>query len=202
MPISYAVFCLQKNRYLPPTRRSTSQIGKVQPLWMPSQRVRSSGFVQASKTSSRGASNTRVIAISRSLGVVISSFAALAIMALPFSLRRLELVEQRVEPLVVAFPDLPVVLEPLRRVRERLALDPRRPALRLAAARDEPGALEHLQVLRHRRLRHREPLGQLRNGRIAGREPGEDRPAGRVRERRERRVEPPVGRSITGRLHN
>ena len=50
-----------------------SHTAKDQPSGPVSQRRTSSGFVNASNTSARGASNTRVMAISRSDGVVMCS---------------------------------------------------------------------------------------------------------------------------------
>src|SRR5258706_16002180 len=55
-------------RHAPPTFRSASQTTSDQPLG-PNQRLSSSGLVNASKTSRRGASKTRVITTSRSVGV-------------------------------------------------------------------------------------------------------------------------------------
>ena len=52
-----------------------------------------------------------------------------------------------VEPLG---PDLAVALDPVDRAVEGLGLEPARPVLGVAAPGDEPGALEHLQVLRDR----------------------------------------------------
>src|SRR3989304_4679078 len=60
-------------RQAPPTRRSTSQTTRFQPGGPPAQRLRSSGLVEASKTSRRGASKTRVMAISRSDGILTCS---------------------------------------------------------------------------------------------------------------------------------
>src|SRR5688500_11227861 len=59
----------------------------------------------------------------------------------------LELVEQRVEELEVPLPELAVVLQPRGRLRERLRLEPTRPALPIPTARDQARALEHLEVL-------------------------------------------------------
>ena len=53
----------------------------------------------------------------------------------------------------------------------------------------KPGALENAEVLRDGGERHGEGLGQLRHGGLAARQPREDRPAGRVRQGRKRRVE-------------
>src|SRR6266478_9698601 len=56
-------------RQAPPTFRSISQTTNDQPRG-PNQRLNSSGLVKASKIRRRGASKTRVITTSRSVGVV------------------------------------------------------------------------------------------------------------------------------------
>jgi hypothetical protein len=58
--------------------------------------------------------------------------------------------------------------------------------LRLAAADDQSGALEPLQVARDRRQAHRKGLSELVDRRLALGESGEDRPARRIGERGER----------------
>jgi hypothetical protein len=50
--------------------------------------------------------------------------------------------------------------------------------------------LQHFEVPGDGREADRERLGELRDGGVAVREPGEDRPAGRVCQRREDRAEP------------
>src|SRR5437773_2514127 len=70
--------------------------------------------------------------------------------------------------------------EKSRGPNQRLRLESARPPLRVAAARDEPRMLEHLEVLRDRRLTHCERLGQVHHARLARREPGENRPSRRV----------------------
>ena len=61
----------------------------------------------------------------------------------------LQLIQQGVEALEAALPKPAVALQPCAGVCERLAFDPGRSALRVTAARDQPGALQHLQVLGH-----------------------------------------------------
>ena len=186
----------------------------------PSQRLSSSGLVQASKTRLRGASKVRVMAISRSEGVVTCNFPAffavlfelfavsftfcfigrspLSLSGLTSFLLGLQLFEQGVEALVIALPELAVALQPLGCFRERLRLELSRPPLRVTAARNQAGPLQHLEVLGDRRLTDRERLRQLRNRRLTRGEPGKDRPPGRVRERCERSVKAAGGRlSIT-----
>src|SRR4051812_40647113 len=68
----------------------------------------------------------------------------------------LELFEQHVQPLELRLPEAAVVLQPAIRLAEGCCLDAARTALRVAAARDQPGALEHLEMFRDRRLAHGE----------------------------------------------
>src|SRR6478735_83875 len=114
---------------------------------MPHQRRTCSGLVIASNTSARGASKRRVRTISRSDGVVAlneSVFAApLPIM---FLLLLSEFTEVDVEPIETRVPEVAIALRPVRDLLQRFPLDPARPPLRLAPARDEPGALEHPEV--------------------------------------------------------
>src|SRR5207247_1433691 len=108
----------------------------------------------------------------------------------------LELVEQRIEAPVVPFPQTAIAFQPLGSFSEPLGLEAARPPLRVAAARNQAGALQHLQVLGDRRLAHRERLGQLRHRRLTRRQAGEDRPPGGIGEGREDGVE------AVCRLHN
>jgi hypothetical protein len=69
--------------------------------------------------------------------------------------------------------------------RAARGLEVARTPLARPRARDEGGVFEHLQVARHGRHRHREGSAELRDRRVALRQLGEDRPTGRVGERRE-----------------
>src|SRR6266542_3270541 len=120
--------------------------------------------VCASNTRSRGASKTRVMTISRSEGVVtVSLLLPLPPIALLLS-SRLELVQVLVQPIVTLLPEATVPLGPLGNLLERLRPQPGGTPLPLPAPRDEPGALQHLQVLRDRRQAHLERLRQLGDG--------------------------------------
>src|SRR5436309_9444925 len=101
----------------------------------------------------------------------------------------LELVEQRIEAPVVPFPQTAIAFQPLGSSPGPLGLEAARPPLRVAAARNQAGALQHLQVLGDRRLAHRERLGQLRDRRLTRRQAGEDRPPRGIGEGREDGVE-------------
>ena len=80
-------------------------------------------------------------------------------------------------------------------------LEPARPALRVAPARDEPGALEHLEVHRDRGLAHRERLGELVTDGLARGQPRQDRAPGRIGEGGEGGVEPARTPFISDRFH-
>src|ERR1700731_5246823 len=69
MPISWPPGPRNTERHAPPPLRSISHTASDQPRG-PNQRLNSSGLVKASKTRRRGASKTRVITTSRSVGVV------------------------------------------------------------------------------------------------------------------------------------
>ena len=75
-------------------------------------------------------------------------------------------------------PSSPVADEPGRRLAERLRFqvaEPSGPGVGARSAR----LLQHLQVPRDRRLRHRERTSELADGQVAAvGEPGEDRPTG------------------------
>src|SRR5580704_9097008 len=75
----------------------------------------------------------------------------------------LHLLKQGVEALEVRGPNAAVSLKPFGGLRKRLGLQPARAALRVAAVRDEAGALEHFEVLRDGGLGHRERLSQFQD---------------------------------------
>src|SRR5688500_17434244 len=108
MAISWPSVLRQTWRNLPPTRRSFSLTVMDQPGGPRSQRLRISGWDIASQTRWRGASNTRVITISRSAGVVTLSNCCiakllLALSALGFGFTGLEFFKDGVEALEVLF---------------------------------------------------------------------------------------------------
>src|SRR5262245_44227377 len=184
-------------RYLPPTRRSISHTGMVAPSIQHHQRRTRSGLVMTSNTRARGASNTRESTISLSEGRVTLSL-PLLLASMAFLL--LQLFEQTVEALEVRFHLVAVALEPVGDFAQRCRLQAARTALRVTTARDQPGALEHLDVLRDGRLAHVVRLGELQDGGLALDQAREDRAAGRVGQGHEGRVEPVGARSRTSRL--
>src|SRR5258706_6355727 len=121
----------------PPGRTSISHAMVVKPCG-PHQRAASTGSTQASKTRRRGAAKTRVMTSS-------SLFAAMRFPLL------LDLAQIVVEAIEAGVPELAVQPEPVDRALERPGFQAARPPLRGAAARDQAGALQHLQVLGDRR---------------------------------------------------
>src|SRR5688572_22995080 len=79
----------------------------------------------------------------------------------PFLPRYLECGQQRVEALVALLPVLAVADEPLGRRLEGIRLEMAEPCGGLPRTRDEPGGLEHLEVLGDGRLGDVERCGQL-----------------------------------------
>src|SRR6266566_2171864 len=150
----------------------------VQPLG-PIQCGRCSGLVNASKTSRRGASTTRVTTTSRSDGVVnvvAPTSCAVAMIPLPL-LEVLYVLIQSFEALV---PKAAIALGPLDDLPQRRRLEPAGAPLCLAAARDEAGVLEHPEVLGDRGAAHRERRRELLDRGRTGGEAREDRAPRRV----------------------
>src|SRR3954447_1931579 len=173
-------------RQAPPGRTSISWIVFVKPFG-PHQWMTCCGSVHIRHTSSRGASKTRVAAIS------FSAAFATAMLFLLFLLFLFQLAQVFVQAVETLFPEFSVVLDPVGDLFERRRLEVAGAPLRVAAAGDEAGALEHLQMLGDGGKTHVERLGELRHRRLAGRETGQDGPPGRVGEGREGVAELVVG---------
>src|SRR5205807_10117791 len=125
MPMSWPSGPRNTKRKPPPTRRSTSQTTSDQPRG-PNQRLSNSGFVNASQTRRRGASNTRVSTISRSVGVVTFKAPVFFITNPPLGfavsmvlLFGFQLIKQGVEALEVGLPNLAITLQPSVGFRKR-----------------------------------------------------------------------------------
>src|SRR6266704_2818981 len=106
-----------------------------------------------------------------------------------FLLLRLQPAQIGVETIEALVPEAAIVLEPLGDVLERGAFETAGPPLRRAAARDQPGALQHLEMLGDGGTAHRERLGELADRALALGQPGEDGAPRRVGECRERGAE-------------
>ncbi len=80
---------------------------------------------------------------------------------------RLQRFEERIETLEVLLPERAIGLEPVHGLAEGARVDPARPPLRITAAGDEAGALQHFQVLGNRRLADDERFGELGHRRFS-----------------------------------
>src|SRR6185503_13358686 len=87
------------------------------------------------------------------------------------------------EPVELLLPDLAMRLDPGRGVRDRLRLEAAAMDAAVARAAEQPGGLEHLEVLGDRRRRHVEGLAEIADAGLALRQPRDDRTARRVGER-------------------
>src|SRR3954464_10233607 len=98
--------------------------------------------------------------MSRSVTVSLL-FSVLALMLLLlFLFQFAQVFVQAVEALL---PETAIVFEPVGDLFQPRALQAARAPLRIAAARDQTGALEHFQVLRDRGEAHSEGLGEIGN---------------------------------------
>jgi hypothetical protein len=138
-------------------------------------------------TRSRGAAITRHSTISRSgAHVVRGSWDATGVTFRFVWLRGFDACEEVFETIEARLPRLSGVLEPTGSFRQ--ALDPQvaRPALAVASARDKPGALQDLQVLRYGRQTHGEGLCNFLDRHVTvGRQLAQNRKPGRIAEGRE-----------------
>jgi hypothetical protein len=85
-----------------------------------------------------------------------------------------------VEPLEPVAPDLAVPLDPIGRLFQWRHLETAGSPLCLAAASDQPGPLEHLEVLGNRLETDRERPRQLIDRGFTFGQPGENRTPGRI----------------------
>src|SRR5438874_6883831 len=138
-------------RHTPPGRTSISWIVFRKPFG-PHQWATCLGSVHIRQTSSRGASKTRVATIS-----FCAAFATAMFLLLLFFL--FELAQVLVQAVEARFPEFAVVPDPVGDLLERRRLEVAGSPLRVAAAGDQSGALEHLQMLGDGRETHVEGLG-------------------------------------------
>jgi hypothetical protein len=100
-------------------------------------------------------------------------------------------------------PKLTVSFEPFVGFGKRRGYKAARPALSVAAAGDQPGALQNPQMLGDGGLAHAERPGELRDGSLAGSETGKNGAASGIGKSSEGGVQGGAGVSyITERLHN
>src|SRR5271154_1328295 len=153
IPMSCPLSCLQTKRRPPPGFRFILHTASRQSSGPHSQRFMSSGLVQASKTRCRGASKTRIMATSRSLGVVtfrvpLFFTGALPLCASTFFLLRFKFFQHGVQPLEINFPNAPVPFDPDFEFFQRRRAQRVDSALSVYADVDESGVAEHAQVFR------------------------------------------------------
>src|SRR6478672_11245680 len=166
-------------RHTPPALKSNALVVVRKPSG-PHHCERCFGSVHTDHTSSRGALTSRVPTItfgseSRSTLLVAATLLLLLFRGLPlrrFRLQRAEIILQPIEPLL---PEPAIFLEPVVDALQRIQLDPARPPLRLAAAGDQAGMLQHLEMPRDRGPADVERFGQFRNRGFAERQPGQNR---------------------------
>src|SRR5271170_7017855 len=152
MPSGPCIVCF----HTPPVRTFIVAIVVVKPFG-PHHCTTCSGSVIAFHTSSRGELNTRAMTISRSAVSLAGTF----FLAFTFLLLRLKLVQIFPEPVEAFLPVLAVLLDPVRHFLQRLRRDSARSPLRFASARDQPGALQHLEVFGYGGQRHLERFGEF-----------------------------------------
>src|SRR6476469_6732421 len=175
-------------RYLPPTRTSISQERRNMPIDFGTHHcLNNSGLVHASNTMRAGPLKVRVTTSSRSdfrstvvrffIGVASLSLLASIDLLLPFQF--LDNLVQLVEAFV---PELAIPLEPyrlfLQSAQAELAGSHAPDLLR----GDEPGLLQHADVLLHAREGHVELLGKVRDGSVSTPELLQNATSGGVRE--------------------
>src|SRR5260221_9991894 len=99
---------------------------------------------------------------------MISSLFGAGLLGAMRPLLGLQLFKIVVEAAEARLPELAVVSDPFGDRLQPLRLQAAGPALRLARARDQTGALEHLEMLGDRRLAHGERPGEIGHPRLAG----------------------------------
>src|SRR6266568_835411 len=125
-------------RHTPPGCTSISWIVFVKPFG-PHQWTTCRGSVHIRQTSSRGASKTRVAAIS-----FCAAFATAMFLLLFFFLQLVQVLVQAIEAF---FPEFFVVVDPAGGLFQRRRIEMAGAPLRVAAAGDQASALEDFEVL-------------------------------------------------------
>src|SRR5262245_12577303 len=181
-------------RYLPPTRASISQDSSVSPSdWGTHHCLNSSALANASNTSRAGALMVRVttISLSEARSTVVRFAGAgsgflLASMDLLLAFQFLDYLLKRVE---ARLPELAVALQPGSLLLEAPRPEPAGPHAPDLLSGDEPGLLQHADVLLHAGQRHVEPVGEVRDRGVGTPELLEHAAPGDVRQRGECVVE-------------
>src|SRR5262245_32333315 len=130
--------------------------------------------VSAFHTSATGASKTRSTTTGSSF-VARLLFAFIFLLLSGFLVLALQLLEVPAQLVQALLPEAPVELDPVGDALTRARLQAASAPLRLAAALDQPRALEHLEVLGHRGQADVEGLRDLEHRGFARSEAREDR---------------------------
>src|SRR3954467_7805494 len=165
-------------RKAPPGRRSISQAASFSPV--ASHHCAScSGSVQAANTRAGGASRSRTKRIVWVASSMAKPADAVSVESISLVLRLVagEMSLEIVEP---SFPQDAERLGPFGDGLDRLGPQAARAALRVTPLLDQPGALEHAQMLGNGRLREPERCSQFAYGRLTLRETGQDGSSRRV----------------------
>src|SRR4051794_5212912 len=142
----------------PPGRTSMTTVSSGTSAGPPYQSAKRSASVHSRQTSSRGASKVQLITISElPLPPGASAMGGLPRGAL----------QPCLHPFEATLPKTPVSINPLGDQLQRRALEVGGAQLRRPSARDQPGPLQHLEVLGDRLDRDRQGLGQLAHGGVA-----------------------------------
>src|SRR6516164_5702736 len=173
-------------RKAPPGRKSISQTASGTPLGS-HQRATCSALVQASKTSARGASKSRVTTIWRSLGAVIvtgpmlfTGTRSVSPLLTTCFLLLLHLFQVPIQTGKFLLPEAAKGLNPVGNIPKRDGHECARTPLSIALAHNEARTFEHAEVLGDCRLTQDERLHELRNICVPGSKASKDRPPCRV----------------------
>jgi hypothetical protein len=114
----------------------------------------------------------------------------------------LQVVKKGIQAMELQFPELPVVLEPLRSVTERPGFQAPRTTLRILPARNQSRPFQYFKVLRNRRLADRERPRQVRYRGFPLGKSSQDGSTRRIGQGCECRIKPSGRSCITVRFHN
>src|SRR6185436_6545670 len=128
-------------RHTPPGRMSKALVVVVKPFG-PHHCDRCLGSVHASNTSARGASSSRTAMIA--FGSRSRSMLFLAATLRLLSLLGLQFLEVDLQPIEALFPEAAIAFQPVVNAAQCVRFDAAGPPLRLPAARDQTGSLQHL----------------------------------------------------------
>lgn len=106
-----------------------------------------------------------------------------------FSRLSLDIAEIIIQPVKPFFPEAPVMFEPICCILQRLCLEPARTPLSIAAAFNQAGVFQHIQMLGDGREAHVERPGKFGHRLVTGGKAGKNRTPGGIRQSRKNRVE-------------